>query len=466
MTNITILLCCFTSALALQDNLKQILKSPKATLKLYNGFKSRQGIQHDSPSEDRLRFGLFRKNAQFVADANSATTDSAHYGLNFFSAMTSEEQGAYLGLNATGRSPNPPPALTASEEVIPDSTMWVNKAAVTQVKDQGSCGSSWSFAVVGAIETRYQQLSGRLRNLAEQELLDCVYWFNGGCKGGWMSDAYDWIIEFDGTLSATSEYPYTGEDRWCKVSNTYNALRSHKIVRSMSVPQGEAANIAALAQSSLAVSIEVTDHFKYYLSGILRDETCSGEVNHGAVAVGYTRDYILVKNSWSHLWGEDGFVKLARGHHNCGLYQYSSYPEFEETGKMDNGESDAATEYRVEDILPEPTPTPTIPEPTPEVTTPQPSPAPTPDPECRDKATNCERDNLCQYPSQAETWCAKYCKFCDSEPTPNPTPVPNPNPTPDPEPLCYNKATNCVRDSLCDFPDLAETWCTKQCGYC
>ena len=460
-----ILLCCFATTLALRGDLKQILKSPKATLELYNGFKSRQGFQYDSHSEDRLRFGLFRKSAHFVADANLVTTDSANYNINFFSALTPEEQGAYLGLNATGRSPNPP-ALTSSEEEIPDSAMWVNKGAVTPIKNQGSCGSSWSFAVVGAIETRYQLLSGRLRNLAEQEFLDCVYWFNGGCKGGWMSDAYDWSIEMDGTLSATSEYPYTGKDRWCKVSNTHNALRSHRILKARSVPQGEASNVAALAHGSLAVALEVTDHFKFYESGILRDETCTGEVNHGAVAVGYTPEYILVKNSWTYVWGDGGFVKLARGHHNCGLFEYSSYPEFKETGRKDQGESDEATEYRVEDVRPEPTLAPTTAEPTPEVSTPQPTPAPSPRPECIDKATNCERDQLCQYPSLAETWCAKHCKFCESEPTPYPTPVTNPNPTPDPEPLCYDKATNCERDNLCEHPYLAETWCTKHCGYC
>ncbi|KAL5259830.1 hypothetical protein ACHWQZ_G010067 [Mnemiopsis leidyi] len=459
-------LCCLVSVVALQKDLQQILQSPKATLELYNGFKSLQGVQYNSLSEDRMRFTLFKKTAHFVAKANHQTADLANYEINFFATLTPEEQGAYLGLNATGKPVNQA-SLTSIEDEVPASVMWVNKGAVTPVKNQGSCSSSWSFAAVGAIETRYQQLSGRLRNLAEQEYLDCVYWFNGGCEGGWMSDAYDWSIEMDGTLSATSEYPYTGKDRWCKVSNTHNALRSHKIVRSRSVPAGEAANIAALAQGSLAVALEVTDHFKFYLSGILRDETCSGDVNHGAVAVGYTPEYILVKNSWSKVWGQEGFVKLARGHHNCGLFKHSSYPEFKETGKMDQGESDEATNFRVEDVLPEPTtPAPTTPDPTPEVTTLPPTPGPSPRPECINKATNCERDNLCQYPQLAETWCARYCGYCESEPTQEPNPEPNPNPTPDPQPLCYDKAVNCERDSLCDFPTLAETWCTKHCGYC
>ena len=36
----------------------------------------------------------------------------------------------------------------------------------------------------------------------------------------------------------------------------------------------------------------------------MKDTTCTGLPNHGVAAVGYTADYILVKNSWGDQWGE------------------------------------------------------------------------------------------------------------------------------------------------------------------
>ena len=47
------------------------------------------------------------------------------------------------------------------------------------------------------------------------------------------------------------------------------------------------------------------------------------KTNHAILTVGYgaynNRSYWLVKNSWGHLWGDDGYIKIAMKNDRCGL---------------------------------------------------------------------------------------------------------------------------------------------------
>jgi len=63
------------------------------------------------------------------------------------------------------------------------------------VKDQGQCGSCWTFSAVSSIESHYYKTNGELLSFSEQHLTDCVYLSQGktgtdadGCQGGWMDE--------------------------------------------------------------------------------------------------------------------------------------------------------------------------------------------------------------------------------------------------------------------------------------
>ena len=68
-------------------------------------------------------------------------------------------------------------------ENLPESIDWRNKNAVTSVKNQGNCGSCWSFSSAQALEGLYAIKTGKLINFSEQQLVDCSEKFgNQGCK--------------------------------------------------------------------------------------------------------------------------------------------------------------------------------------------------------------------------------------------------------------------------------------------
>ena len=66
---------------------------------------------------------------------------------------------------------------------------------VSPVKNQGSCGSCWTFSTVGSLEAHWNILGkGKNVTFAEQQLVDCAGDFdNHGCQGGLPSHAFEYI---------------------------------------------------------------------------------------------------------------------------------------------------------------------------------------------------------------------------------------------------------------------------------
>ena len=74
---------------------------------------------------------------------------------------------------------------------------WTRSGIVTSVKNQGGCGSCWAFSAVSDLESSYL-LNGSNQNidLSEQQLVDCSGGFyNFGCAGGWMTNAFAYIYK-------------------------------------------------------------------------------------------------------------------------------------------------------------------------------------------------------------------------------------------------------------------------------
>ena len=129
---------------------------------------------------------------------------------------------------------------------------------------------------------------------------------------------------------------------------TPDAIIAAKITGFTKVEKTDEALIEALASGSISVRFDVTNNFRHYLIGIIQDDSCTERANHEVVAVWYTARYILV-NSWGTTWGDQDFVKFARGYNTlCGLYRNNVYLTLVSTGHTDICSAEATT-YRPDD---------------------------------------------------------------------------------------------------------------------
>ena len=219
------------------------------------------------------------------------------------------------------------------EVVLPKSTAssvdWRDKGAVTPVKNQGQCGSCWSFSTTGSVEGAHAIASGKLVSLSEQQLMDCsTAEGNHGCNGGLMDYAFEYIIK-NGGLDTESDYPYTARDGSCqsaKQAKHAASITSYKDVTKDSDAQMQSA--VDLGPVSVAIEADQSG-FQMYKSGVFSGP-CGTNLDHGVLVVGYTAQYWIVKNSWGSTWGDQGYIMMSRSSGGaegiCGILSAASYP--------------------------------------------------------------------------------------------------------------------------------------------
>ena len=89
---------------------------------------------------------------------------------------------------------------------------WRAKGAVTGVKNQGACGSCWSFGATGTMEGAWKLAGHDLVSLSEQQLVDCS---GEGCSGGNPGHAIQYAVNNHG-IDSERDYPYTAHNGKCR----------------------------------------------------------------------------------------------------------------------------------------------------------------------------------------------------------------------------------------------------------
>ncbi|XP_072924891.1 cathepsin K-like isoform X2 [Hemitrygon akajei] len=211
----------------------------------------------------------------------------------------------------------------------PSSVDWRKKGLVTDVKNQGQCGSCWAFSATGALEGQWAKKKKQLISLSEQNLLDCDTG-SYGCRGGYMDSAYNAIIKLGG-IESENTYPYTGYQGVCRFQEN-NVVAKIRKYRNFKVDEVRLAKKVAKL-GPLCVAIDASCHsFQYYSQGVYYEPNCNQYgVNHAVLLIGYGTEengqYWLVKNSWGTAWGDNGYIKMSRNqNNNCGIIDYVVFP--------------------------------------------------------------------------------------------------------------------------------------------
>uniref|UniRef100_S4RP41 Dipeptidyl peptidase 1 n=1 Tax=Petromyzon marinus TaxID=7757 RepID=S4RP41_PETMA len=242
--------------------------------------------------------------------------------------------------------PNRPRAAAASDEtrrraaVLPAAWDWRDVRGVSYVspvRDQGACGSCYSFASMAMLEARVRILSNNTQQpvFSPQHIVSCSP-YSQGCDGGFPYLIAGKFAQDFGVIEESC-YPYIGQDSKCLPKDPsclrYYTARYHYVGGFYGACSEELMRLELVENGPLAIGFQVYDDFMAYQGGIyhhtgLRDQfNPFEETNHAVLLVGYGTDaagpegtgepFWIVKNSWGEGWGEGGYFRIRRGNDEC-----------------------------------------------------------------------------------------------------------------------------------------------------
>jgi len=280
--------------------------------------------------EHTMRRLLFRARLNEVIRHNKDSSKAWKLAINKLSDRTDRELKALRG-GRMAHKDRKQFVLQSANYTVPRAPInidWRTKGVITDVKNQGDCGSCWTFGTAETLES-YWALAGKgLVVLSEQQILDCTPNPNdcggtGGCEGGTVELAYA-RIQVMGGLSLESSYPYQGVDESCNMSQFQPVA---KISGYVNLPSNKLLPMLnhLVNNGPIAISVDAST-WSFYGGGVY--DGCnqqSPDLDHAVQLVGAGTDpqygdFWLVRNSWGSGWGENGYIRLRRTQElRCGI---------------------------------------------------------------------------------------------------------------------------------------------------
>jgi len=174
---------------------------------------------------------------------------------------------------------------------------WLNP-----VRNQGKCGSCWTFSTAGMIENSYNVQYDKAVasiDLAEQDLLSCSRLGNCGMGGPIGGEVLTYIQNFG--ICEEDCFPYVASDVGCNRCSDYNQ-KLWTIQEFEHVIGRENIKRALACYGPLSI-------------GVKPWPGSSPPSGHAVVLVGWddTTSKWIIRNSWGAGWGDGGYGKLPYG---------------------------------------------------------------------------------------------------------------------------------------------------------
>jgi len=324
----------------------QSVTCKKPLLKDLHEYTFEQYVEHynkhyASDAERAKREQIFYANIERIVRHNSDPKKTWTENVNHLTDLTEDEYNTLLGihrptLNTEKRSQFTLKSVSANTQFLKSVNTnaplkthvdWRDAGIMSPVKDQGHCGSCWTFASAALVESYWALSTGELHVLSEQQILDCAVnsahcgGTGGGCEGGTAALAFASIID-QGGLASEWTYPYDsyrGKDTpQCRFN--YTVTKPVAKIRGMVfLPENSQEEILRHLSDvgPLVTSVDASS-WRHYEGGVF--DGCNKteiSVDHLVVLVGYGTDeklgdYWLVRNSWSPHWGEKGYIRIRR----------------------------------------------------------------------------------------------------------------------------------------------------------
>jgi cathepsin L len=301
----------------------------------WNNFKATHGKSYHREHEPKA-LQAFLENTHAVETHNEKFAKghvSFQLGHNEFADMPHDE---FVNKMMGFRAPPPQASQNATvfaynpELVTPTGCDW--RGYSSMVKNQGQCGSCYSFAANAALECAIQRKTGRQVFLSEQNHVDCSGRHgNYGCNGGFMTACFKYIKD-NGGIHHEAHYPYEGVVKTCRYNP--NGKPTERLTGHVEIPYGNenALNQALHTSGSIAIALDASPRtFMLYTKGIYNEPSCNPQkLSHAVTLCGSGVEngveYYMVKNSWGTGWGEGGYIRMIKGKNMCGIANMASYP--------------------------------------------------------------------------------------------------------------------------------------------
>lgn len=277
-----------------------------------------------------------------------------------------------------------PDLLFSDPVTLPTSLDWRSRDGsdwMTEVKNQGGCGSCWSFSAIGVSEavTNIAANNPNLDlDLSEEYLVsDChsAYLYQN-CCGGWSDTA----LEFIRTSGVTDEdcFPYIDDtsctctnaptcdanctyktDGNCSDSTCSNRCNDWESRRTYISETGwiddtvTAIKQALITYGPLSALFGIGDDYGGYWDGDIYRCADDIGINHAIVITGYSDadQAWIVKNSWGSDWNGDGYLKIGYGECLIEVNVYYAVGESRKFIVRDNNGTDVASFNEQGDVI-------------------------------------------------------------------------------------------------------------------